>query len=214
MLYQCNFNNEPCSATDFIPFTPSIYGACYTFNTKLKNTNAKPLLPANKNDGDGLWRRRFIHDNTELPLIETSGIELAPGRKHKLGYRKKAIHFLSPPYTTCTETVSLMMQAMLDNYNGADYQYSETVCGQLCNQVYAYEQCDCVNAYPWSGRAIVVPGTDKMIVAPVCESTDQCYKKAIESLLHSSLLMNRYCSPQCSKATFITQKSGLSTLVE
>ncbi|CAF1475678.1 unnamed protein product [Rotaria sp. Silwood1] len=79
----------------------------------------------------------LVHDNTEMPLIEARGIELAPGRKHKLGYRKKTIYFLPPPYTTCTGKVSPMMQAMFDHYNDADYQYSETVCYQLCGQVYA-----------------------------------------------------------------------------
>ncbi|CAF2128500.1 unnamed protein product, partial [Rotaria magnacalcarata] len=31
----------------------------------------------------------MIHDNTQLPLIDIVGIELALGRKHKLGYKKK-----------------------------------------------------------------------------------------------------------------------------
>jgi hypothetical protein len=78
----------------------------------------------------------LVHDNTELPLIEASGITLAPGRKHKLGYTKRTIFFLSSPYTTCTNEISVQMQIMLDNYNGADYGYDETTCYQLCEQVY------------------------------------------------------------------------------
>ena len=31
----------------------------------------------------------LIHDNRQLPLIEAAGIELAPGRSSKLGYKKK-----------------------------------------------------------------------------------------------------------------------------
>jgi hypothetical protein len=79
----------------------------------------------------------LIHDNADIPLIEAAGIGLAPGRKHILGYRKKTTFFLSSPYTTCTTTISLMMQAMLNNYNGADYGYDETICYELCEQVYA-----------------------------------------------------------------------------
>jgi hypothetical protein len=79
----------------------------------------------------------LVHDNTQLPLIEQAGIELAPGRRHKLGYGKKTTYFLRSPYTTCTDNVSFSMKAMFENYNNADYGYSETLCYQLCGQVYA-----------------------------------------------------------------------------
>jgi hypothetical protein len=78
----------------------------------------------------------LVHDNADIPLIEAVGIGLAPGRKHILGYKKKTTFLLSSPYTTCTSEVSLMMEAMLDNYNGADYGYDETICYDLCEQVY------------------------------------------------------------------------------
>ncbi len=78
----------------------------------------------------------LVHDNTDVPLIEDAGIGLAPGRKHILGYRKKTTFLLSSPYTTCTNKVSLQMETMFDNYNGADYGYDETICYELCEQVY------------------------------------------------------------------------------
>jgi hypothetical protein len=31
----------------------------------------------------------MVHDNAQVPVIDIAGIELAPGRKHKLGYKKK-----------------------------------------------------------------------------------------------------------------------------
>jgi hypothetical protein len=79
----------------------------------------------------------LIHDNSQVPLIEAAGIELAPGKRHKLGYKKKASYFLASPYTKCTNKISFSMQAMFDNYNDANYSYSETVCYQLCSQIYA-----------------------------------------------------------------------------
>lgn len=79
----------------------------------------------------------LVHDNSHLPLIETAGIFLSPGRKHKLGYKKKTSYFLPPPHTTCTTKVPLPMRVMYDTYyNGADYGYSQTVCYQLCEQTY------------------------------------------------------------------------------
>jgi len=84
----------------------------------------------------GIGMVALVHDNADAPLIEAAGIALATGRKHILGYRKKTIFFLSSPYTTCTNKVSLQMQAMLNNYDGADYGYDLTICYDLCEQVY------------------------------------------------------------------------------
>ncbi len=78
----------------------------------------------------------MIHDNTELPQIDIAGIMLAPGRKHKLGYKKKATYFLPSPYTDCTNKIPPVMQSMFNQYEGADYAYSQTVCYTLCTQAY------------------------------------------------------------------------------
>jgi hypothetical protein len=78
----------------------------------------------------------MLHDNTELPAIESAGIELAPGQKHKLAYRKRENHFLPPPYTRCTTEISREMHALYERYGKADYVYSQTICYGLCAQVY------------------------------------------------------------------------------
>ncbi|CAF2728394.1 unnamed protein product [Rotaria sp. Silwood2] len=134
MMYKCTFNNMPCSINDFISFISPVYGACYTFNAKLKNNASRNILYANEYGGDGklsigLYMHShqyvpflmegfgavaLVHDNTQLPLIEAAGIELAAGQRHKIGYRKKTTYFLSSPYTTCTDNASPTMQAMFD----------------------------------------------------------------------------------------------------
>ena len=78
----------------------------------------------------------MIHDNTQLPQIDVAGVMLATGRKHKLGYRKKTTYFLPSPYTDCTNKIPLAMQAMFQQYEGADYAYSQSVCYTLCIQAY------------------------------------------------------------------------------
>ncbi len=78
----------------------------------------------------------LVHDNREIPRIEAAGIELAPGRKHKLTYKMKKTFLLPLPYTACTDNVGPSMQAMLIHYNGADYGYGETICYQICAQIY------------------------------------------------------------------------------
>ncbi|CAF4012608.1 unnamed protein product [Rotaria sordida] len=148
----------PCSINDFVPFTSFLYGACYTFNAALKNNTNRNILYANEYGGDGklsiglyihshqyvphlpsgFGAIALVHDNTQLPNIEAAGIELAPGQRHKLGYKKKTTYLLPSPYTACTEKISPNMQAMFEYYNNANYGYSEMLCYQLCGQVYAY----------------------------------------------------------------------------
>lgn len=78
----------------------------------------------------------LVHDNTQIPLIEAAGIELSPGRRHKLSYKKKKTLLLPSPYTACSDKVAPSMEAMLTHYNGADYGYVEIICYQICAQVY------------------------------------------------------------------------------
>lgn len=78
----------------------------------------------------------LVHDNSQLPNIETASILLAPARHHKLGFTKKMSIFLRSPYTTCTDKISPGMQIMYDEYNGTDYVYSRYHCFNTCIQEY------------------------------------------------------------------------------
>ena len=78
----------------------------------------------------------MVHDNIELPLIDIAGIELAPGQKHKLSYKKKTSYFLPSPYTDCTSKIPSAMKAMFNQYVGADFAYSQDVCYLICKQTY------------------------------------------------------------------------------
>ncbi|CAF3752016.1 unnamed protein product [Rotaria sordida] len=158
MMYKCSFNDIHCSVNDFVPFTSFLYGACYTFNAALKNNTNRNILYANEYGGDGklsiglyihshqyvlhlpsgFGAIALVHGNTQLPNIEAAGIELAPGQRHKLGYKKKTTYLLPSPYTPCTKKISPNMQAMFEYYNNTNYGYSEMLCYQLCGQVYAY----------------------------------------------------------------------------
>ena len=77
-----------------------------------------------------------IHDNTELPYRDVSAMHLSYGKIHKLAYTKRVRRFLPPPYTQCTETVSLAMAATFKQVNEAEYVYSQGLCNVLCTQAY------------------------------------------------------------------------------
>jgi len=78
----------------------------------------------------------MVHDNTQLPLIDYAGMALATGFKHRFTFTKRTISYLHAPYSRCVDTIPPMMQAMFDNYQGAEYGYSEDICYELCTQVY------------------------------------------------------------------------------
>ncbi|CAF1069438.1 unnamed protein product [Rotaria sordida] len=213
MLSTCSFNVVPCLETDFLPFISSTSGLCYTFNAKLKYSNNDSIRYGNKNGGDGNLKLglyvhnhqyvpyvrdnvgivSLVHDNTQLPLIEAAA-----------------------PYTTCTNKIPLLMHVMFNNYHGANYGYSETVCYQICGQVYAHKQCGCVNPNLRSTRSVILSGTDKIILVSLCNASNTYYTEAVDTLLASSILMNKYCSDcsqQCLITNFIIQTSSLTTPV-
>ena len=78
----------------------------------------------------------MVHDNVQIPMIDYAGMALATGFKHRLTYTKKTITYLRAPFSTCDDQIPAMMQAMFDNYQGAEYEYSEDICYELCTQVY------------------------------------------------------------------------------
>jgi Amiloride-sensitive sodium channel len=70
MLYKCTFNNLPCSEADFIPFTSAVYGLCYTFNAKMKNSSARKVRYGNEKGGDGvLDLELYMHSHQYLPYF-------------------------------------------------------------------------------------------------------------------------------------------------
>jgi Amiloride-sensitive sodium channel len=80
----------------------------------------------------------MLHNNTQLPLVDRAGIHLAPGRQYKLGYTKKTNVLLPSPYTKCKDKVTLGMQAMFDQFSGANYVYSEEICFKVAKETYTY----------------------------------------------------------------------------
>lgn len=68
MLYKCTFNSLPCSTENFISFTSSSYGLCYTFNAKMKNSSKDSVRYGNQNGGDGvLDLELYVHSHQYFP---------------------------------------------------------------------------------------------------------------------------------------------------
>ncbi|UJR19889.1 hypothetical protein I4U23_023022 [Adineta vaga] len=237
MLHSCVYNNQPCSTSDFILFTSASFGLCYTFNAKMKNSSTDNIRLIRQNGGEGtlslgiyvhshqyvpqltdsIGLIALIHDNTQLPLIESAGIELAPGQKHRLSYKEKKIMLLPAPYSDCADNMSIAMKTTMANYNGADYGYSDIVCYELCQQNYIFEKCGCVNPNEWNARSVVITGTNNVIYAPLCKTNNICYIEAIDTFTTSSSLTDKYCAnckTQCSLTDYSIQISSSATPME
>ncbi|CAF0838235.1 unnamed protein product [Rotaria sordida] len=229
MLLSCEYAGIECSVKDFIEFDSSVYGRCYTFNAKTKNGSVRYSHDIDNTDKlilrlylhahqyvanavEGVAMMAMVHDNKQLPLIERRGMALAPGFQHRLAYTKRNIFFLSSPYSTCTNNIPPVMKFMFEKYVGADYAYSEDLCYILCAQAYIYERCKCVNPAQWNARSIVLPGTNDIVMAPLCNTSNICFKQAVNNFDLTHSIRGRYCSyclQQCSITNFAV-KSSLS----
>ncbi|UJR33423.1 hypothetical protein I4U23_020868 [Adineta vaga] len=233
MLIKCVYNGANCSTADFVEFKSATYGLCYTFNAEASHINNGSIHYNNENGFSGklhldlyIHRHQYvpfisdaasivtmIHDNTQLPLVDRLGIELVPGRKHKISYSTKNNVFLPSPYTTCTEKSNLGMQAMFNQFSGANYTYGQQICFQVANQIYTYEQCGCVSPRQWTTRYIVPLGTTDVIYASICNISDPCYSAATNRFRNSPSVTSKYaadCDLECSTNEFVIQVSSSS----
>ena len=95
----------------------------------------------------GLGLTEILHHPHEQPLIRYAGKRFSPGFEHTLVYEKSVASYLGSPYSSCTKELCDDMKALFHFfYNNTDYAYSETVCLELCQQAFMYEQCGCI--YP------------------------------------------------------------------
>jgi hypothetical protein len=70
MLISCFYNGEICTTNDFITFSSSTYGRCFTFNAKTKNINGSAVRHTNDYGGSGtLELRLYAHSNLYVPFV-------------------------------------------------------------------------------------------------------------------------------------------------
>jgi hypothetical protein len=176
----------------------------------------------------------MLHDNREIPRMRSGGIYLGAGRKHRISYIKTKYNLLDPPYSSCTDETPPMLQAFYDHISKADYGYGLMPCFDVCGQVYTYvlsllspfgfnvgrsilfyryDTCGCVDPEDWANRYVVLPGTTKVIDAPLCNHTDPCYVEAATKFRVTEWIWDKYCSgclAQCVAVRFLTKASSMT----
>jgi len=69
MLISCSYNDQLCTADDFISFVSSTYGRCYTFNAKKKQANGSEVRNTTDNGGAGtLELRLYAQSQLYIPF--------------------------------------------------------------------------------------------------------------------------------------------------
>lgn len=80
-----------------------------------------------------------------------------------------------------------------------------------------YKKCGCIDPYDWVARWIVMPRTDQIILAPLCNLTDRCYPTTVQELSENPDLWNEYCSQcekQCRSVDFVMTLSAADAPAE
>ncbi|CAF1148218.1 unnamed protein product [Adineta ricciae] len=234
MLIKCTYNGMNCSANDFVQFASPVYGSCYTFNAQSPRINNNSIHYNNENGYSGelhldlyIHSQQYVphlseaislvamvHDNTQLPRVEAFGIQLAPGRKHRLGYYKRQNTFLPSPYTTCADQITPRLQTFYDQFSEANYGYSQQLCYDVAIQAYTYQQCGCVNPFQWGSRYVIPFGSTTTVYASLCNVSDPCYAEAISAFQSFASIYEKYapdCGLECSSTQFVLKiSSGLA----
>ncbi|UJR23144.1 hypothetical protein I4U23_026163 [Adineta vaga] len=225
MLIKCVYNGVNCSTNDFVQFISPVYGLCYTFNAQSPRINNNTVRYNNENGYSGelhldlyIHSHQYVpylsesvslvamlHDNNQLPLVESVGMQFIPGRKHKMGYSKTRSTFLPSPYTACSSQSTPGMEAMFAQFSEAKYDYGEDLCFYVAIQTYIYDQCGCVSPFQWSARHVVPYGSTTTVYASLCNITDPCYSKAADIFQGTASVSGKYggnCGLECLQNNF------------
>ncbi|CAF0751840.1 unnamed protein product [Adineta ricciae] len=232
LLIKCTFNNLECSKEDFISFSNALYGNCYTFNAKspyIRNGSLYRLaengvwgilkldLYVHSNQYVPYWSSGIgmivqIHDNDQIPTMQWKGQYLIPGRLHRMVYTKTIETHLPAPYSDCSTEVPYALQVAFNHFSNGSYAYEQFICATVCIQAYVYKMCGCIDPTEWTARYIAVPGTDKVIIAPVCSENDTCYRKELDLINNSYDLWIEncpICPSECNTVEFTAKLSSL-----
>ncbi|CAF1382925.1 unnamed protein product [Adineta ricciae] len=237
ILLDCTYNGYDCRSMWVESISP-ILGNCYTFNRQTIDKTAK-LFQINYVNGEtqtlhnglimtfyinielyfpsleyGLGLTGILHHPGEQPLIRYAGKRFSPGFEHTLVYEKSVSSYLGSPYSSCTKEVRDDMKALYNFFdNNTDYAYSETVCLELCQQAFMYEQCGCIYPVYFFLNQLILDGQLRRVrICTPWTAEYMCTIQARNHIANDPDLQVRRC-PHCqSQCTIYKYSSDLSAL--
>ncbi|CAF1522920.1 unnamed protein product, partial [Didymodactylos carnosus] len=149
----------------------------------------------------------IVHDNAQLPQIDTEGITLAPGMKHLITYEKKSSSFLGAPYTPCTSKSRADLTVLFHQYD-AEYEYNQVLCLAACQQAYIYTQCNCTDPNNWNYHNILI--NNILLKSQICVTYSVCVIQAKGSFVKVESDYCSHCQQECSLITYTAQSSSFN----
>ena len=161
----CLFNNQNCTANDFVLRYDRNLGNCFTFNSGFNSSGSNVPIKETSQDGPkyglkiGIYvnfyeelKRKYSGvivkiDNTSLQST-SFGHELAPGFKYNLIVERYFEKYLPKPFSSnCDiDTESEHSYSYSDLYEliyHSEYVYSRRLCYDLCLIKIIIEKCNC-----------------------------------------------------------------------
>ncbi|XP_042334549.1 amiloride-sensitive sodium channel subunit delta [Sceloporus undulatus] len=154
LVYACQYDGEPCQASDTEHFHHPVYGSCYTFNSNGTDEFWKAykpgivyglslLLKVEQEDHIPLLStvagvKVMIHNHNQTPFLEHEGFDVRPGIESSIGIEQNEVNRLGGNYGDCTENAEDVNIKLI--YNSS---YTMQACLHSCFQHQMIEQCGC-----------------------------------------------------------------------
>ena len=234
ILLTCTFNNEICTAKDFVSYIDLTYGVCFSFNTGFNATDhlveLKKSLIAGPSIGLVMDLYLNFHENlTEfnaftgglggLVRIENNsykidhdydGLFIETGKSYSISVHRQFEFNLPRPYSKCdidNESPSSDFEN-LEIYKmilNSPYQYSQEFCLKQCSQMMIAKKCGCSNPFYVS-----------LLKIRSCENKSEinCSQRIFSKRTNFQEKCLKKCPLECNSTIYRTSVSSLQLLGE
>jgi hypothetical protein len=166
ILIACQFNNQPCSASDFAWSFDPYYGNCYSFNTGF-NASGEPIALKESSVSGwvfGLKVELYVNFNQNLSIFNDAsglmvrignssyvtdqnldGIRIASGFRTDVAINREFNQMMPQPYSNCLADSNLINydSELFNLILNSPYQYSQKMCLGQCYQRETLRRCNC-----------------------------------------------------------------------
>ena len=167
IMLECSYNNEKCTASDFLREFDTNLGNCYVFNSGFNSTGYPIPLKYSIRAGSMYGLKLTLYVNYYENLNKTNqytgaiirignssyksfnfGPEISPGYKTNIVVNRVFEEVLPKPYSECdiptytTERVSY--SDLYDLISHSNYEYTQQLCYNACFHKKLIEICKCV----------------------------------------------------------------------
>ena len=210
LLISCQFDGEPCDASDFVWKFDNFFGNCYVFNSGLNEAKNETVDVKNSNVAGSLFGlniqfyTNFYENLTILNSVNfkgayvrienssvlsddllDNGIYISPGKWTSALIHRVMNYILPKPYSACELDNESGLQnvdtLLLRLFYHSQYQYTQQSCIIQCLQYFSSKDCNCT--YP-----LYLSLFDKNVEHCVNTEQSECYYKVWNKFLEKGYI--------------------------